>query len=340
MPLLDADYEPPFFLRNGHAQTLFHTLLRRVGGVTYRRERIDTPDRDFLDLDWSQRGHRRLAVVTHGLEGSTRSNYVRGMVRTLNRHGWDALAWNLRGCSGDMNRQLRFYHSGATEDLEAVVRYALTAHDYRKVALVGFSLGGNMVLKYLGEERAVSPRICGAAAVSVPCDLACAAEELARPTNRHYTRYFLWSLHQKIRAKMEAMPGRIDDEGYRHLKTMRDFDDRYTAPLSGFDDAEDYWKQSSCRPFLRQIRVPALLINAKDDPFLGATCYPLAEAEANPHFFLEVPEYGGHVGFVQFGCGGTYWSEERVVAFLERHAGRRDAAPGTRSATARAQKHC
>ncbi len=319
MPLLPrSSYSPPSFLANGHLQTLLPTLFRRVRDVCYQRERIDTPDGDFLDLDWSKVGAEKVAILSHGLEGSSQSPYMRGMVRALNQNGWDALAWNFRGCSGEPNKTLRFYHSGATEDLQAVISAVMTQTEYSEIALVGFSLGGNLALKYLGEqEKKVHPLIKKAVAFSVPCDLAASVRKLAKPSNRVYMKRFLVMLHQKIKAKMKVMPGQISDDGYERLKNFRDFDDRYTAPLHGFKDAEDYWQKCSCRAFLKTIPIPTLIVNAKDDPFLAPSCYPLEEANANPNLFLEMPDSGGHMGFMSLNHGGQYWSEWRAISFLQ-----------------------
>ena len=318
MPIIaDSTYRPPPFLANGHLQTIFPNLFRQVNGVAYRRERILTPDDDFLDLDWATNGSRRLVVIAHGLEGDSRRPYVLGMVRALMKRGWDAVVWNARGCSGEPNRLLRFTHSGATEDLETVVAHVIATRAHEEVALIGFSLGGNVTLKYLGERGSnLNPRIKKAVAFSVPCDLQASSVNLASRANQIYMRHFLSSLRQKIRAKMEMAPGKIDDCDYEQLRTFKHFDDRYTAPLHGFADAEDYWRQSSCAPFLKAISIPTLLVNARNDPFLADRCFPFDEARTNPNLYLETPLSGGHVGFVTFNQGGEYWSESRTLDFL------------------------
>jgi predicted alpha/beta-fold hydrolase len=318
MPIIaQSSYVPPLGFSNGHIQSLFPTLFRKVKGVRYERERIWTPDDDFLDLDWSKVGAEKLAIITHGLEGSTQRWYVLGMVRAINRSGWDALAWNMRGCSGEPNKRLRFYHSGASEDLQAVIQHVLEREEYHSIALVSFSLGGNMTLKYLGERgKQVDPLISRAVACSVPCDLRSGSVKMARLANRLYMKRFTRMLHEKIRAKMRILPGQISDEGYHRIKTFKDFDDRYTAPLHGFRDAENYWRKSSCKQFLKNITVPTLLVNALNDPFLAEPCYPVEEATANPNFFLEMPASGGHVGFISFNKTEEYWFESRAVAFL------------------------
>lgn len=314
MPLVPtSSYTAPPGFSNPHLQTIFAGRFRRVDGPAYERERIETPDGDFLDLDWARVGADRAVVISHGLEGSSGRAYVRGMARALNRHGWDALAWNFRGCSGEPNRQLRLYHSGATEDLDAVVRHALPRYD--RVALVGFSLGGNMTLKYLGERGADAP-VTGAVAFSVPVDLAASSVALARWENGLYMRYFLRSLRGKVHAKAMQFPDDVDTIGLRRIRDFRGFDDRYTAPLHGFEDAEDYWRRSSSEPFLPAIRVPTLLVNAADDPFLAAPCYPTEAAQQNPDLWLEVPAHGGHVGFVTREADGAFWSERRAAEFL------------------------
>ena len=319
MPIVaHSSYVSPRFLANGHHQTVLAALFRKVRGVNYQRERIATPDGDFLDLDWVCNGARRIAVIAHGLEGNSQRGYARGMVRALSNHHWDSLVWNARGCGGEINHSQRFTHSGATEDLQTVLTHLTTTRDYDEIALIGFSLGGNITLKYLGDcGEALDPRIRAAVAFSVPCDLQSGAMELAKRSNRIYMQSFLRSLRQKIRARMKMAPGEINDDDYDQLRTFQDFDDRYTAPIHGFADAEDYWLKCSCRPVLNQISIPTLLINARNDPFLADACYPITEAGTNPNLLLEIPASGGHVGFVTLGSRGEYWSESRAMEFLD-----------------------
>ncbi len=319
MPLIShSTYTSPKLLFNKHLQTIYPSLFRKVKGVNYRRERIDTPDNDFLDLDWSIAGADKIGILSHGLEGDTGRSYMLGMAKALNRAGWDALAWNYRSCSGEPNRLLRSYHSGATDDLDVVVSHVIRQNKYKKIALVGFSLGGNITLKYIGEHgKEINPLIKKGVAFSVPCDLASSAEVLAQPSNKIYMNRFLKMLCEKVQAKKERMPGQIDDAGFEEIKDFKTFDDRYTAPLNGFADAEDYWNKCSSRQFLPNIAIPTLLLNAQNDPFLSKECFPVKEAEENPCFYLEMPKSGGHVGFVQFNSGGEYWSEKRAVGFLQ-----------------------
>ncbi|MEW6531058.1 MAG: alpha/beta fold hydrolase [Thermodesulfobacteriota bacterium] len=319
MPVVSlSSYVPPRFFANAHVQTIYPTLLRRVRGIQYARERIDTPDGDFVDLDTSKVGAEKAAIILHGLEGDSSRAYILGMARALNRKGWDALAFNFRGCSGESNRTLRFYHSGETGDLQTVISHVIEKGGYTCLALVGFSLGGNVILKYLGERgQELSGRIWKAVVFSVPCDLASCSVKLGEPRNRIYMKRFLRMLRAKVRMKMELMPDLIDDDGYDLITNFKEYDDRYTAPMFGFKDAYDYWEKASSKPFLRNIAVPTLMVNAADDPFLAKECYPVEEAQHNPALFLEIPKNGGHVGFVAFNRDWEYWSESRALQFLE-----------------------
>jgi predicted alpha/beta-fold hydrolase len=314
-------YRPPLLLGNGHIQTIFPVLFRTVPDVTYTRERISTRDNDFLDLDWSCQGSERLAVISHGLEGNTGRNYVKGMVRAVNLAGWDALAWNYRGCSGEPNRQLRSYHNGATDDLDWVIRHAAESRSYDQIALIGFSLGGNLTLVYLGRDT-VHPNVSKAVVFSVPCDLAASARKLARPVNTIYMRRFLKDLHHKIKEKGKLISHPLlDDTGYEKIKDFKGFDDRYTAPMHGFKDAEDYWHSCSSLQFIESIQHPCLIINAVNDPFLARECFPVAQAENNPFVTLKTPASGGHVGFIAFNHSGRYWSEIQAAEFLDHEKG-------------------
>ncbi|MGB3542499.1 YheT family hydrolase [Rubrivirga sp.] len=309
-------YRPPVWLRSGHVQTIYPTLFRRVPGVHYRRERIDLEDGDFLDLDWlGQPRGRNVAIVAHGLEGSTDRSYVRGMAKELHRRGWAVCAWNLRGCSGEPNRLLRAYHSGATEDLEAVAQHVL-AQGAETVAVVGFSLGGNLTLRWLGEQGDdLDARVVAGAGVSVPVDLASSAETMKAWSRRIYMRYFLKKLTVKVEEKASRFVDAPDPAGVARMTSFAEFDGAFTAPVHGFESAQDYWERASSKPLLPEIGVPTLLVNALDDPFLSSSCFPREEAEANPNLTLLAPEEGGHVGFVM--PSGPFWSETVVGQHLD-----------------------
>ncbi|MBC8127696.1 MAG: alpha/beta fold hydrolase [Gloeobacteraceae cyanobacterium ES-bin-144] len=318
MPLISkSSYRAPAWLPNGHLQTVFPALLRNIGKATAHSERVELPDGDFIDVEWSGFTRPRLAILSHGLEANLKANYIQGMAAALMRGGWDVLVWNFRGCGDVPNRSIHMYHSGKTEDLHALVSHALRNHPARRIDLIGFSLGGNLTLKYLGEMPASLPAELNRAVVfSVPCDLACSSRQLARRSNRIYMERFLRSMRAKIRQKNRMFPGRLDLTGLAAIRDFQEFDDRFTAPLHGFRDAEDYWARNSARQFIPGIRLPTLLVNSGNDPFLGPGCYPKYEAENNAAFHLEMPDAGGHVGFSTIGNGGEYWSETRALEFL------------------------
>lgn len=306
-----------FPFSSGHVHTIFPPLFRPKPRLEYRRQRVETSDGDFVDVDWCGEGGDRLAVILHGLEGHSRRTYVLGMARAARIHGFDVLAMNLRGCSGEPNRKLSAYHSGLTEDLHDVLRMVQASRRHSCCVLIGFSLGANLVLKYLGEapER-VPDEVRGAVAISVPCDLEDSARSLARPECRIYMRYLLDQLVRKVIEKDRFFPGAVDFGELRRVRTFREFDDLVTAPLHGFRDALDYWRRSSCKQFLTSIDRPVCIINALDDPFLGPSCFPTWEAEVNPRLTLLTPPVGGHVGFVGTGAGRMYWSEWQAMRFL------------------------
>ncbi|GAA4354205.1 alpha/beta fold hydrolase [Hymenobacter saemangeumensis] len=294
MPLVaKSPYRPPFYLFNGHLQTIVPSLWRQVPDVAYAPERLELPDGDFLSLYWSRLPSDQptdtLVIASHGLEGDAHRPYIRGMVRALNRAGFDALAWNYRSCGGEMNRLLRSYHLGDTDDLHGVIGHALATGRYRRVYLTGFSAGGNVTLKYLGENPGRVPaQVQRAAVFSVPTDLRASSIHIARPQNQVYLRRFLKSLRQKIRAKAELMPDEVDLEGIEALRDFPQFDNRYTAPMHGFASADAYYAHASSGQYLQHIRIPTLVVNAENDPFLPPSCFPREAAMASPYVFLEV----------------------------------------------------
>ncbi len=316
MPLVASTYRPPFPFRNGHFSTIYSGLIRSVEGVRQKRERLELVDGDFLDLDWSIASEKstKVVILLHGLEGNAQRAYITGSAKAFNAEGVDACSVNLRSCSGETNRLYRSYHSGATEDLEAVVNHILTLKNYREIILKGFSLGGNLTLKYLGEGRTVPEQVKAAIAVSVPCSLHSSLKQLLLPKNLVYAIRFKKNLVEKLKAKQQLFPDKIRDADIKAVVTLKDFDDVYTSKAHGFKDALDYYTQCSCLQFLPNIKVPALLINARNDSFLGPACYPEKEAEENQNLFLEMPHYGGHVGF--FDRQNYYYTEKRAIKFL------------------------
>ena len=310
MPLIeDSDYQPPWYWRNAHLQTILPNRVRRVRRVGYQVEPAEL-DGAVVDLYWSHVGSECIAVVAHGLGGHVYRPYMLGMVGALNRAGCDAVAWHVWG-TDDREPGPHFCHGGTTTGLRSLVQYL--AGRYRRVVLVGFSLGGNVVLKYLGEEGE-GTCVAGAVALSVPCDLLAAADRLSQPGNRVYLNSFLRTLKATVRRKAHFMPDRVTVEGLRGIKSLFAFDDQYTAPLNGFADAYDYYGQCSSGPYLDAIRIPTLLVNARNDPFLPETCYPVETCRSHECVSLEMPDSGGHLGF-PLGCG-AYWAESRAVQFF------------------------
>jgi predicted alpha/beta-fold hydrolase len=315
MPLIsNSGYVRPFYLFNGHLETVIPSAFRKIEGVSYRRERLELADGDFLDLDWLRNKSSRLVIISHGLEGSSDRHYVRGMAKYFFERGWDALAWNCRSCSGEMNRLPRFYHHGATEDLKSVVDHVGSA-EYESIALVGISMGGSLSLKYAGEHEAFPAKVKAIATFSVPCHLGSSARELDRRAKKFYLERFLKKLGKKIQMKAAMFPEIISDSGFEKIRSFAEFDNKYTAPLHGFHDASDFYERASSLSFLPHIKIPSLIVNALNDPFLPRECFPYEIARRSPFVFLETPRYGGHTGFTLAGRKEN-WMEVRAFEFV------------------------
>jgi len=318
MPLVDmSSFRPPALLSAASIQTILPSLARRPPDPGFKREILELPDGDFLELDWLTSGSGLLAIVNHGLEGSTSSTYLRGMALALRAAGYDVLAWNMRGCGTERNRLKTWYHSGQSDDLRHVLKRAREAHKGPTV-LIGFSIGGNILLKYLGEEgSAVPSHIKAAVAVSVPMDLASSADELAKPSKAIYMSYLLKPLRARILEKAARFPGEFDVQGLESIRSFHEFDARFTAPFHGFSSIEDYWARASSLPHISSITLPTLAVSALDDPFLSPQCFPFDTARASNSVFLETPKHGGHVGFVSGLSLQSTWAEKRAIEFLQ-----------------------
>lgn len=313
-------FEPLRWMRGRHAQTMFGTLFRPGPRVPLRRERWELPDGDFLDVDrLDGPAAAPLLLVLHGLEGSSSSHYVRGVLSQARLRGWRAMALNFRSCSGEPNRLLRSYHSGETGDLGEAIRRARAESETGPLLLAGCSLGGNVVVKWLGEQGA-SARVRAAAALSVPFDLKACAQALDAPGAMSfvYRSRFLLTLKRKALAKVQMFPG-VDAARVRSARTLFEFDEALTGPIHGFAGAEDYWAQSSSGPYVARVRVPLLLLSAEDDPFIPSSCLPRNAATKNPCVTLETYPKGGHLGFVAGPYLPRFWAEQRVAEFLASH---------------------
>lgn len=312
----ESIFKPAWWLSNPHLQTLWSTLCRQSKYLPLERERLELPDGDFLDLDWY--GKNRVAptvVVLHGLEGSIQSPYARGMMQAIYQHGWRAVFMHFRGCSEEPNRLLRSYHSGETEDLAYVIKTLQRSSPKKIFAAIGYSLGGNVLLKWLGETGKDNP-LTAAVAISVPFELEKAAKKIDRSFAGIYQKHFLKSLRERIEKKFFPQT-EIHFPSLPTIQSIEEFDDKITAPIHGFKNAKDYYTRSSSRQFLHAIRVPTLIIHAKDDPFMTEDVIPHSHELADC-VQLELTEKGGHVGFI---AGSSpwrveYWLEKRTPKFL------------------------
>ena len=318
LPTHIPDYQPSLFFRNGHLSTILPFLIRKKIQLDFIRETILTPDADFLDLDCIQHGNKRCAILVHGLEGSAESTYMLSIASLLRKNGWDIAALNLRGSSGKPNNLYRAYHSGATDDLGLVVEKL--AQKYSTLGLIGFSLGANIVIKYSGENGGILPnQVKAVIGVSVPCHLSSSSTKLERFQNKVYSSRFLKTMLAKLKYKLGFYPEQLDAQEFQSIRTIRDFDDAYTAPSNGFQSAEDYYTKCSSVFGLQHIKVPTLIINAQDDPFLSPECFPFEEANSNPNLYLYAPKYGGHVGFWPGKGKLNPKHEEWILDFLEKN---------------------
>ncbi|MBV1888409.1 MAG: alpha/beta fold hydrolase, partial [Urechidicola sp.] len=315
MPLINSTYQPSYPFTKTHFNTVFRTFFSRIK-INYIRERLELSDGDFMDLDIASVQSDTVIIALHGLEGSSESTYMLSLSKMLNINSVDVIAVNLRGCSGEHNRVYSSYHSGKTEDLEAIIKHVNKNYNYKNIILVGYSLGGNITLKYLGEqENQIGSKIKCAVAVSVPCDLTGSSNALMRKSNIAYMQRFLKTLKSKAVYKNQQFPAsKLDLTKILAAKNFKDFDDLFTAPANGFKNAEDYWTKNSSKPFLKAIKIPTLMVSALDDTFLSSACFPNDIAKEHEYLFLETPKFGGHVGFNStfYGKKG-HWLEKRII---------------------------
>jgi len=314
--IIQSSFTPAWWLRNRHAQTIWPSLFRHRPKLSLIRERLELPDGDFLDLDWTEHKPGPIVLLLHGLEGNDESHYAKSLLKHLSQLGLQAVIMYFRGCNDEMNRLPRAYHSGETGDVGYVVSQLIARFPDRPIYAMGVSLGGNVLLKWLGETGQANP-LAGAIAISVPFDLANAADQLNRQGSRIYQRHLLDKLQRSLKQRLAQMSLPIEKDKALTCKTIRQYDDLVTAPLHGFSDSADYYARSSSRQFLSAIRVATLVLHAKDDPFMTREAIPTAE-ELSDKVTLELTDTGGHVGFISghLPFRPRYWLEQRISQFF------------------------
>jgi predicted alpha/beta-fold hydrolase len=312
-------YRAPWWLPGGHLQTIYPSLLLRRAPPPCRRERWETPDADFIDLDWTLGGDDRAPLVAlfHGLEGGSRSHYAAALMRAVARRGWRGVVVHFRGCGGEPNRLPRAYHSGDADEIDWILRRLRALDPAAALFAAGVSLGGNALLKWLGREQARAGAIVNAAAaVSAPVDLMTAGDRLGSGVNLLYGHNFLLTLRHKSLEKLKRFPGLYDASGVRHARTLREFDNIVTAPLHGYRDTDDYWTRASSKSDLSRIAAPTLIVHARNDPFLPGSHLP-GPAEVSPSVVLDYPQGGGHCGFASGPFpGNLHWMPQRLLEFF------------------------
>jgi hypothetical protein len=315
MPIVKSNFKAHFGFRSGFIATVYSGLIRRLK-IKQFRERITLRDDDFIDLDWSYSPtpSKSVIILFHGLEGHGQRPYITGAALHFNEQNIDAICVNFRCCSGELNKYYTSYHSGKTDDIEDLIQHVISLDKYDSIFLKGISLGGNILLKYLGDGTVVPPQVKAAMAVSVPCDLSGSAKALHVLKNLPYHINFKWGLIHRLKLKQKQFPEAITKAKIRRIRTLNDFDEVYTSRAHGFENAQDYYEKCSSLQFLNAIKTPVLILNALNDSFLSEACFPFEEAEKNPNLYLETPNRGGHVGFIS--RNGYYYNETRALEFF------------------------
>lgn len=319
MPLIHSSFSAKFPFTSKHFSTMYRTVFTRPTAQFIRR-RIATPDGDFLDLDFSSCHSKNAVLMIHGLEGSSDSKYVLATTSFLSSNNYDIIVINLRGCSGELNKKFKAYHTGETGDLHFVLDFLTQNYDYATISLLGFSLGGNVVLKYAGEQKEnLNPLVDKIISISPPCDLKGASMVLSKKSNIIYMKRFLKTLVSKALQKAAMFPEQnLNTEKLVKAANFTDFDSLFTAPSFGFKDEEDYWEKASCKPFLKDIQVKSYLLTAKNDPFLSESCFPIDLAKKSNYLHLELTEKGGHIGFVKsIAKRNDQWFEKKILNYLK-----------------------
>ncbi len=313
MPMVQSTYKAPWYLPGGMLQTVVAGRRKRPT-IQFERTTLTLIDGDFIDLDWQRTGNKNLIILTHGLEGSSQSQYVKDVSIKLKDRAFDLLAWNCRSCSGRMNRLPKLYHHGEIADISEVIQHVATRYDYEKMYLLGFSMGGNISVKFLALNTDLKSYITKCAIVSTPCDLAAASRAMDLPKNKILRKYFMKNLRKKLQAKESQFPGSFPMDRFDSMKSWYQFDSEFVAPFVGYDSAESFYADASANSFFRRLTTPTFLINAKNDPVLGPSCHPKEQAINSKYLFFELSSKGGHV---YFPMKGSNYSVDRALAFFE-----------------------
>jgi len=311
-----SQFRPAWWLPGTHAQTLWPSLMRRPVDIELTTERLTLPDEDFIDLAWTKGYSDKIVIVLHGLEGSIDSSYARGILAAIGKHGWHGVLMQFRGCSGEHNLKDRSYHSGETGDLRYLIETLRKRYPHSILCAVGFSLGGNALLKYLGEYKD-NTLLKAASAISVPYLLSYSAAKLEKGFSRLYQRHLINRLVNKTLSKFQDRQAPVDIANINKWNTFKSFDHHITAPIHGFKSVDDYYEQSSSRQYLKHITIPTLLIHSRDDPFMSEESIPNQD-DLSDSLTLELSNHGGHVGFISGNTpwNAIYWLEERIPEFL------------------------
>ena len=313
MPVVNSSYNrKPFYFFNYHLETILPSILNRINGIPYQRERLELEDGDFLDLDCLKKRSTKVIILSHGLEGGSDRHYVKRFANYFYQKGWDIIAWNYRSCSGEMNRLPKLYSYGGTEDLAEVIRHVLKT-PYKQIVLAGFSMGGGLVAKYLG-ERNIDKRITHGLTFSVSCDLKNSIDEVEKWQNKIYNQMFIKKLKSKLMNKAKSF-SEFSDLDIDSINSYDDFHKLYSIPYHNYKNIEEFYIRSSSKPYYKNINTPTLMVNALNDPILGDNCYPYKEAEENSNLYLETPDHGGHLGFTLSNKPFSYM-ELRAEEFL------------------------
>lgn len=315
MPIIQSEYNCPFWAKNTHISTIWAAKFRKKHPIHLKRQRIELKDGDFIDIDYKTNKNKKAILLLHGLEGNSNRTYMQNMARLFSENKYDIFLMNHRSCSGEDNRLYSCYHSGKSDDLKEIIAFLNTNYKYNNLGLIGFSLGANVILKYLGEEKENTPKnLTAAFCVSPPVDLEACNKALHLPKNKLYAQDFFKTMYKKLEQKLNKFPEKNTGQLNR-VKNLFDFDEEYTGPAHGYKNAKGYYTNCSSKKFIPLITLPTYILMAKNDSFLLENCYPTQEAQKNKFVDLEIPTHGGHVGFIL--SNKEYYSENKALSYFK-----------------------